>query len=192
MSASTPGFIAIGLAASLGCVGCGAQSGASGDAGSSEVFVAQVVDFVGFCHWSHAPATPAGDAGASDGVHADAGPLTVYWNRPPPHAASQFPVGTIILKESQQANPAERTAFAMVKRSARGTAYNASGANGWEWWSVQDMGDCTIGNMPLWRGPVAQGTDSYVSSPAGDCNGCHGRAVGNDYVWDSALQLSNF
>ena len=78
----------------------------------------------------------------------------------------------------------------MVKRQARGTGYNTGGADGWEWWSVQDLGNCNIER--LWRGPVAQGGESYTNTPAGDCNGCHGRAVANDYVWDDALQLSKF
>jgi hypothetical protein len=187
----SPSFAAVALTGILGCAGCSGQSGSSdAGAGSSEVFIAQVADFTGFCHWSHAPAIAAGDAGTSDGVHADAGPLTVYWNHPPPHGADQFPVGTIILKESQQANAADRTAFAMVKRGARGTTYNQAGADGWEWWSVQDTGDCTVNQ--LWRGPVPAGGESYANHPAGDCNGCHGLVVGNDYVWDSALQLSNF
>jgi hypothetical protein len=29
-------------------------------------------------------------------------------------------------------------------------------------------------------------------SPIGDCNSCHTQVSGNDYVWDSALQFTNF
>lgn len=182
-------IIAMGLTGVLCSAGCSSSEGTP-DAGESTVFVAQLSDFSGFCHWKSAPAVA--DIDASDGIHADAGPLTVYWNHSPPHGATQFPVGTIILKESNQANPADRTAFAMVKRQARGTGYNSSGADGWEWWSVFDKGDCTVSEG--WRGPAPQANpnDQYLSTPAGDCNGCHGRIKGNDYVWDSALQLSKF
>jgi hypothetical protein len=170
-----------GLAVAPGC----GNEGPSGAGGSPEVFVAQVSDFVGFCHWSSAPAAAAGDA--SDGIHG-AGPLTVYWNKRPPPGAREFPVGTIIVKESNQANAADREAFAMVKRQARGAGYNSSGADGWEWFSLKDLGDC--GFMRLWRGPNAPGGESYAGMPVGDCNGCHGLVAGNDYVWDEALQLS--
>jgi hypothetical protein len=35
-------------------------------------------------------------------------------------------------------------------------------------------------------------TESYGGTPVGNCNGCHEQVVDNDYVWDTALQLSNF
>jgi hypothetical protein len=151
-------------------------------------FIAQTGDFAGFCKWQSAPATATGDA--SDGVHADAGPLTVYWNKSPPNGAHEFPVGTIVLKESNQTDASKRIAFAMVKRQARGTDFNAGGADGWEWWSVQDLGNCNIER--LWRGTAPPSGESYTNTPGGDCNGCHVQAVANDYVWDDALQLSKF
>ncbi len=159
---------------------------------TTEQFVSQIADFTGFCKWSSAPALPEGDA--SDGVHAT-GPLTVYWNHAPPHGATEFPVGTIIVKESNESNPTMRTVFAMVKRESRnysaGEVYNDLGARGWEWWSLGDLGNCSM--KELWRGPVAPSTETYSGTPAGDCNGCHGEVMNsNDYVWDTALQLSNF
>ncbi len=157
------------------------------DGAAPQIFVSQVPDFDGFCHWPSAPATAAGDA--SDGIHR-LGPLTVYWNRPPPHGAREFPVGTIIVKESQQADAGQRVVFAMVKRQARAGDYNTDGAKGWEWWSLQDLGDCSMSQ--LWRGPLAPAAETYAGTPTGDCNGCHTQVVDNDYVWDEALQLSKF
>jgi hypothetical protein len=180
------GLLAMGCSAGSDG-GPGGESAPPGDAG---IVIAQVDDFSGFCKWSSAPAITDGDGG--DGVH-DAGPLTVYWNKPPPHGSQQFPVGTIILKESNQADPAKRIAFAMVKRQARGTGWNSAdggGADGWEWWSVTDLGNCNI--MKLWRGATPPSTESYAGMALGDCNGCHSQAADNDYVWDKALQLSNF
>jgi hypothetical protein len=179
--------------------GSGAASGSSssgGDGGTvactideKAIFVSQTTDFTGFCNWANAPATAEGDA--SDGIHG-LGPLRVYWNKPLPHACGEFPVGTIILKESEDTDPTKRTVFAMVKREARGNsdAYNSSGAAGWEWWSLIDNGDCTVSR--LWRGTAPGSAEAYAGTPAGDCNGCHGIVKDNDYVWTSALQLSSF
>ena len=64
-------------------------------------------------------------------------------------------------------------------------------APGWEWWSVQDNGNCTA--LKLWRGTMPIGTESYASTPAGDCNGCHSMIKDtNDSVYSSALQLAHF
>jgi hypothetical protein len=75
----------------------------------------------------------------------------------------------------------------MVKR---GDPYNSGGAQGWEWLSLQDNADG--GAEILWSGVVAPPGQTYANQAIGDCNGCHEMAVENDYVWDSALQLSNF
>jgi hypothetical protein len=179
--ASAGGSLVIGA-----CSAGSSQEAAAADAGVSSLFVAQTIDFEGFCKWPSAPAAAPGDA--SDGVHVGAGPLTVYWNMSPPHGAREFPVGTIVLKESNEADAAQRTAFAMIKRQARGTGYNASGADGWEWWSVKDLGNCSVER--LWRGVTPPMGESYAT--VGNCNPCHAQVVGNDYVWDEALQLSNF
>ncbi len=189
------GALAVAALGSLFCAGCGGGGNGASENGVTEGGVpwpdiVQESAFTGFCKWSSAPATAADDGG--DGIHG-LGPLTVYWNESPPHGSHEFPVGTIVLKESNQTDPTQRVVFAMVKRQPRGTGYNsadAGGADGWEWWSVTDNGDCTV--TRLWRGPAPQGTESYAGMPAGDCNGCHTKAVNNDYVWDTALQLSHF
>ena len=124
---------------------------------------------------------------AGDGLHG-IGPLQVYWNQSPPHGSTAFPVGTIIVKETEEADITQRIVFAMVKR---GDGYNSGGANGWEWFSLQNDADgCTV--EILWRGPLAPIGETYANQAIGDCNGCHGLASANDYVWDDALQLSSF
>ncbi len=125
--------LAAAVVSGLLCAGCGGSSSSgdngAGDSGVPDPFIAQVSDFAGFCKdWSSAPALAPADAGG-DGIHGDAG-LTVYWNKSPPHGATQFPVGTIILKETNDADPSKRTAFAMVKRTARGRASTAPPAAG--------------------------------------------------------------
>jgi Cytochrome P460 len=169
----------IAVSASLGCSGGGASGGAAPDQ-----FTAYAASFEGFHAWSTAVATAPG--GASDGLHG-VGPLQVYWNQSPPHGATTFPVGTIIVKETQQADPTQRTVFAMVKN---GGGYNAAGAVGWEWFSLADNADGTV--SILWEGLVAPPGQTYANQAIGDCNGCHAQVADNDYVWDSALELANF
>jgi predicted CxxxxCH...CXXCH cytochrome family protein len=98
-----------------------------------------------------------------------------------------FPVGTIIVKETEEADVTQRTVFAMVKR---GGGFNATGAVGWEWFKLGDNADgsATI----LDRSPAPDWTSPYGAEPVGDCNGCHLLAKSNDDVWDTALQLSRF
>jgi hypothetical protein len=90
------------------------------------------------------------------------------------------------VKETTSINPP--VVFSMVKRGGGFNSDNG-GANGWEWFSLQDNGDGTVG--VLWRGPVAEAGQTYANQPIGDCNGCHTQSK-NDCVWDLALQFSNF
>lgn len=157
---------------------------AAPDAGT---FVALVSDFSGFRHW---PSTPGvGPDGApppptaDGGVHA--GPLTTYIDQKPPPGSTSFPVGTIIVKEQDEPPLADRQIFAMVKR---GGGYNASGANGWEWFELAnvDPNDVEI----LWRGIGPPSGQAYGGSIE-VCNNCHALAHANDYVWTEGLKLSS-
>lgn len=181
--ALAPAFLLAAGALSSAC-SSGSSSGSGGSTGDPSTFVAYEQSFTGFQSWSSAPATAPG--GANDGLHG-VGPLTVYLNQPPTHGATAFPVGTIIVKETQDADVTQRIVFAMVKR---GGGYNADGASGWEWFSLQNNTDGTV-NI-LWRGVVPPAGETYANQAIGDCNGCHVLASGNDSVWDSALQLSTF
>jgi hypothetical protein len=171
------------FAVALFAIGCSSGASSSNPDAPTE-FVAHASDFTGFHSWSTATASAAG--GASDGLHG-VGPLEVYWNQSPPHGSTTFPVGTIIVKETEQADVTQRAVFAMVKR---GDGFNSAGANGWEWFSLQDATDGTV--TILWSGLAPSGGETYANQPIGDCNGCHALASSNDSVWDSALQLSNF
>jgi hypothetical protein len=180
------------LVAMAACLSCSGNGDNDADAGSSSALcagwpepgVAFPTNFTGFHSWQSKPAY--GPDGSTDGLHG-VGPLTVYWNASPPHGATEFPECTIIVKESQQADVTKRVTFAMVKV---GNGYNSTGANGWEWWSLQDNDDGGV--EMLWSGIVPPPGETYSNQAIGDCNGCHSLAVKNDYVWDTALQLSNF
>ncbi len=152
--------------------------------GTGAVTPIQGTAFNGYCNWSSAEATAPADAG--DGLHV--GPLRVYWNQAPAHGSTEFPSGMLILKSSEDADPTKRVIFAMAKV---GGNYNAGGGvPNWEWYSLQDNGDCTV--TVLWDGPVAPAGETYSGQTVGDCDGCHTQAKANDYVWDTALELSNF
>jgi hypothetical protein len=111
------------------------------------------------------------------------GARTVYLNAPPPHGATEFPVGTMIVK--QFADPP--TIFAMVKR---GGGYNALGAAGWEWFELKAADDDSV--AIVWRGVGPPLGEKYGGDPNGGCNGCHGAARGNDFVQARPLTLSTF
>jgi hypothetical protein len=163
---------------SLACSG-GGQPAAT----SITYLPADGTSFADFCSWPSAEATAANDA--SDGVHG-LGPLRVYWNQAPPHGSKAFPVGTLILKETEETDPTLRTIFAMAKV---GGGYNSGGAVNWKWFSFKQNPDCSV--VTLWSA-APPATEVYAGQPLGDCNGCHEQVSDNDYVWDSALQLSNF
>lgn len=186
----------LALAATLVLGGCGGAQPATPDQ-----FVAFASDFAAYHDWASAPATPApglpavpgdgltvADAGAIDAGAADGGvhqrPLTVYWNHAPHSGSATFPVGTIIVKETDEADATQRQVFAMVKRGAN---FNASGALGWEWFELQNTAAGSV--IIKWHGYGPTGTtDTYGGNPH-VCNDCHGLARSNDYVWSAAVQL---
>lgn len=188
-------FLAL-LLAPLG-LACGAAAPSSMPGAT---FTAFAPDFEGFHSWPSAPATPApslptvpgGDGVDAGSLAADGGvhvlPLTVYWNHAPPSGSPTFPVGTIIVKETDEPDLTARKIFAMVKR---GGDFNATGAVNWEWFELQNSVDDGI--VINWRGfgPPSGSADVYGGNPT-ICNNCHLIAAANDDVWSSAVQLANF
>jgi hypothetical protein len=191
--------LALSLAAALVPAGCAANGPPAAPGGT---FVAFASNFQGFHGWSSAAATPAAGLPAIDGgdgvavpdggAATDGGihrlPLTVYWNQAPPSGSSAFPVGTIIVKETDEVDPTARQIFAMVKR---GGNFNAAGAVDWEWFELKNAADGTVAVSWHGYGPPSGSGDVYGGNPA-VCNSCHMVAAPNDYVWSGALQLSNF
>lgn len=174
---------------------CGCRAGSSPAQPDAQYFVAFAPDFYGFHAWPsaiavRAPTLPApdggfGDAGADGGLIHN-GPLTVYWKQAPPPGSTSFPLGTIIVKETDDADITARQVFAMVKR---GEGFNAAGASGWEWFELRNV-DLDSDSI-VWRGVGPPAGERYGGNPA-TCNDCHAQAAANDCVWSSALQLANF
>lgn len=164
------------LAFVSGCGGAPSQGSQSGavqntdmpDAGAQpDTFVAFSADFEGFEQWEHFPAN-GGDGGAMDPVHLDP-TLVEYVNHRPPANADAFPIGTLIVKEGMQGDPATRQFFAMAKR---GGTYNTGGALGWEWFELQRAaapGAITI----VWRGYGPPEGEIYGGNAKAGCNECH-------------------
>lgn len=148
-------------------------------------FTAFAQHFAGFHAWAAMPAvsTHAGDTG----LHGE-GEMTVYINRLPPHGAGEFPVGTVIVKESNGGDVRDRQLFAMVKR---GGGYNATGAKGWEWFELE--GQCGKDEPVIgWRGVGPPAGEKYGGDASGGCNPCHANQAENDFVRTDGLALSRF
>lgn len=169
-----PRGAAAGLAIAL-AVGASA-CGSSVPSDERQTFTAWVTDFVGFRTW---PSQSVDTAIAAGSTHVS-GKRTVYINALPPPGAAAFPVGTIIVKETE----ADGKLFARVKR---GGSYNVTGAVGWEWFEIEE----TSGNMRIvWRGLGPPAGESYGGDPNAGCNVCHRTVPANDYVLAPWLTLT--
>lgn len=149
---------------------------------SRDHFVALARDFQDFRAWG---SLDLGERPAQGETH-DEGRLRAFVNALPPPGSQQFPVGTIIVKESL-ATPhspgVPKKHFAMVKR---GGNYNVLGARNWEWFElVEGPRGVAIG----WRGLGAPDGEGYGGDPLGTCNSCHQMAARNDFVLSEALML---
>jgi hypothetical protein len=168
----------IAAALAAGVLGACGSGGSPGDA--SESFLAFSSTFAPFRSW---PSFHS-DGPADDGTFPPdvLGPRTQYINPPPPHGASAFPVGTVIVEARESGS---QKIFAAVKR---GGGFNAGGAADWEWFELTDA-PVTI----VWRGVGPPVGDTYGGDPNGGCNACHAKCgAGNDYVCSPRLALGAF
>jgi hypothetical protein len=144
-------------------------------------FIAAASDFNGFHSWYSVYITT--DIAPGDS-HIN-GPRHVFINHLPPKGSTQFPIGTIIVKETDPPGPVTgRTVFASVKR---GGDYDPTGDVNWEWFSLQNKPDGT--ETVLWRGPGPASGGAYGNAALGGCNACHGVAKKTDYVLTEQLEL---
>ena len=105
-------------AIAAGAVSC-TSSGPS-DALADGTFIAQNGDFKGYQDWASFSLDNPNPGGST---HV-AGKRTIYINHEPPAGASEFPVGTIVVKETAVDGKDFRAG------QARGT-FNGTGAVGW-------------------------------------------------------------
>jgi hypothetical protein len=147
------------------------------------VFIAFSSSFQPFRSWRsvHDPGPPAGSF-PPDVL----GPRTQYINQPPPHGATEFPIGTIIVEARENGT---MNIFAGVKR---GAGFNPTGAKNWEWFELsEDSGSGQV--LIQWRGYGPPNNAMYGGDPNGSCNTCHiACGASNDYVCSPELQLTSF
>ncbi|MBK7857501.1 MAG: hypothetical protein IPJ65_02525 [Archangiaceae bacterium] len=160
----------IALATAL--CGCGAQVAPTADAGTT--FIAFASHFNGYADWESF-ALPGGIAQGSSHL---AGDRVIYLNHRPPAGATEFPVGTIIVKTTQS------QIFGMVKR---GGNYNADGAVNWEWFELEGSSAQTY---IRWRGLGPPDGETYGGPGNSGCNNCHSGAWDNDFVQAEPLKLA--
>lgn len=151
--------------------------------------VATADDFRGYEAWR------SFDRGALGFVpaHPD-GVTTVFVNRLPDHAATAFPVGTIIVRQTEIGPRETWEVHAMVKR---GGEYNPLGALGWEYFDLRlpPAGEPLVPSI-VWHGEGPRNDpDGYATAAGGvllGCNHCHGAVPENDCVIGAELQLESF
>lgn len=125
------------------------------------------------------------------------GKLMVYLKQLPPQGATEFPVGTMVVKTVEVGDESAWEVHAMVKR---GGSFNSRGALGWEYFDLGIDDDCTP--RVHWRGERAPRDHGYKSLPgleqpdAGpdpDCNSCHAApaARDNDAILSRPLGLGD-
>jgi hypothetical protein len=150
--------------------------------GTSHAFLALDRDFADFRDWMPFELDAKSHAAAK-------GPVVVYLNDLPPADATQFPVGTLIVKTVEAGAPSTWTIHAMSKR---GGDFNARGALGWEFFELKiDKDDIPV---IVWRGEKPADGHKYKdltgdNKTEQDCNDCH-QSSKNDAVLAPELDLS--
>ena len=159
---------------------CSGSGGASDP--TSTQFLAVVEDFNGYHSWPSFDVT--GEA-VVVGIH-DGSTVTEYVNMLPPTGATEFPQGTLIVKEAI-GGTMEHELFAMARR---GGNFNSTGARGWEWFELVNLEDGKDSVKINWRGFGPPLGEMYGGDPNSTCNTCHKTCV--DSVCATPVQLSNF
>jgi hypothetical protein len=166
-------------ALALGAISCGPEA-------SGGTFIAFDRNFEGFQSWERFSLGDSALPGHPPG------PRFAYLNRRPPRGATEYPVGTVLVKTVEAGTPQQWELFAMVKR---GGDYNAMGAVGWEWFLLR----LDAGGKPyvLSRGinPSSDGHGYGAGVATGPtCNSCHANAAAatTDHVLSPQLEPSNF
>src|SRR5262249_18427728 len=106
--------------------GCGGGGGGSGDAPNN--LIAFTSTFEPFRTWTSFHSDGPVDDGTFPAIAV--GPRTQYINHLPPHGATEFPIGTVIVEARDNGKT-----FAGVKR---GGGFNGGGAVNWEWFELAE------------------------------------------------------
>jgi hypothetical protein len=173
---------------SLACLAClviachDSTATAPAPVDSNATFVAFPATFAAFRSWTsvHDDGPPDDGTYGSDVL----GPRTQYINQLPPHGATQFPIGTVIVEAR------ESGAMLIIAAAKRGGGFNADGAINWEWFGLAEGSDGSVAIN--WRG-IGPPVGGYGALPTSGCNECHQMCgANNDYVCSPELQLASF
>jgi hypothetical protein len=145
------------------------------DTSAPATFIAQQGDFADYKTWMTFDNDVQDDHGGIIGT------TTEYLNKLPEPGASEFDIGTMLVK-IQQATDSD--AMAIHAMSKRDPAYNPNGARGWEFFEL--VLDKNGAPYILWRGSKPPSGEMYQMlfgsstqpSTEGNCNDCH--ASGKD------------
>jgi hypothetical protein len=162
------------------CLGTVPETQSAPPTGSTYLAFAQ--NFFGYHSW---PSYDVSEDADLVGIH-DGSVVTEYINRLPASDSTEFPVGTLVVKEAT-GGTIPHEIFAMAKR---GGGFN-SVATGWEWFELENL-DCPDDRVKLiWRGVGPPVGEMYGGDPNAGCNSCHAEC-GNDAVCAKALSLADF
>jgi hypothetical protein len=171
-----PCLAAVVCALLLGCSGGSTPSEPTGTS-----FVAVADDYTGYHSWqSFDVSAEANTQGIHDGT------VTEYVNALPPSGSTEFPLATLIVKEAIGGEMGHAL-FAMARR---GGSFNSSGARGWEWFELENVGDADDRVKIVWRGFGPPLGEMYGGDPNSSCNTCHTKCA--DAVCSGPLNLTNF
>jgi hypothetical protein len=171
------------LACAAFATACGGGGASPGDEVEPGSFIAFESNFRGFRSWEAFAAEDANPI--QDSPHL-AGKRTAYLNQRPPSGSTEFPAGTILVKEIINDDPTKNDVVARVKR---GGTYNTRGAAGWEWFELRSTNEGAAGI--LWRGVGPPIGESYLGDVEGGCNACH-RGGDDVSILMPTLRLTNF
>ncbi|PIQ30292.1 MAG: hypothetical protein COW63_10105 [Bacteroidetes bacterium CG18_big_fil_WC_8_21_14_2_50_41_14] len=137
-------------------------------------YIATDASFAGFMSWSLDAANQGADP-ALGGAHAGNDSTVtrkVYFKNGQSLVNGSYPVGTIIVKHSDNPAQSVNEFTAMVKR---GNNFNAAGGD-WEWFMLNSDGSIAV--------DAASGTAMRGANLMnGMCIGCHQGASSKDYVY---------
>lgn len=143
-------------------------------------FVAFADDFRGYHSWQSFDVSAESN---EEGIHD--GTVLEYINALPPSGSTEFPLGTLIVKESTGGTMGPAL-FAMARR---GGNFNSTGVRGWEWFELENVASGNDAVNIVWRGFGPPVGEAYGGDPNSTCNSCHKQCP--DAVCSTPLSLQN-
>ncbi|HJL20414.1 MAG TPA: hypothetical protein RMH99_32405 [Sandaracinaceae bacterium LLY-WYZ-13_1] len=168
------------LVAGAGCAPPGAADDAKSDVPKTGPRIAGARDFAAFRSWRryHLPEDTLTEVGHHSSPH-----RYVYVDRALPPEPAPIPLGTLIVKTTEDGPPETWDVHAMVKR---GDGYNWSGCDDWEFFNLSLDADGAVSIRWRGRGDDASAYED-AEGHARSCNSCHIHAREVDHVFSRRL-----